>query len=291
LAHPDVLQFYFERVAGRGLQALWDAERAFELLTDKEALDAHVRSFEPAEWSGIIHALEAFEGDFPVEAAVPTTVVLLNLLDEMPERPRGIFDFFDETTIVTRIVLRALRCLLDADAVEAAVRSAMPQITTLSGKLQLLNFVGYDEGAGHQMIDRAASKELEAKFREQVRTEFPEYLAKERELFRLLTWCKRSAEPFDSALPALSRPPLACAALKAAVGQVRSQGMGTRSIQIEKVLHWESLVDLAGGEDRVQQMIDVCDGESDDDELREARELATRYLAGWRPEDDRYARH
>ncbi len=78
---------------------------------------------------------------------------------------------------------------------------------------------------------------------------------------------------------------LACAILKSSLGDVRSQGMGTRAVITEKVLNWESLLNLVGEESTVKEMVDSCRRNADRDaELLIALELAEKYLDGWRPE-------
>lgn len=95
--------------------------------------------------------LETYEEEFPAKAAETATVVLLNLLFELPEQPRGFFEFDSETT-VKRVVLRLLRPLPTPKAIEEAVRSALPAISTRSGRITLLNLVGHEENIGHELI-------------------------------------------------------------------------------------------------------------------------------------------
>jgi hypothetical protein len=67
----------------------------------------------------------------------------------------------DPRMVVGRVTYRLLRSLKDPNAIEAAVRSALPEITTLSSKLDLITQVGYREGAGHKLISEASADQLE----------------------------------------------------------------------------------------------------------------------------------
>ena len=70
----------------------------------------------------------------------PAAIVLLNLLPDMPERPTARFAFGTEM-VVTRVTYRLVRSLKDPAAIEDVVRQILPQLTTLSSKLSLINWV------------------------------------------------------------------------------------------------------------------------------------------------------
>lgn len=283
VGHRHVLDFYVERVAGPGLQSFWRAERASEVLADRAALEGLFRSMEPDEWQAVIGALELYQDEYPLEAVEPASIVLLNLSPEIPERPRAPLDFYDRRLVVTRVVLRLLRRLPDERAIENVVRRILPEVSTLSGRLTLLNTVGHEENLGHALIGLEASQELEASLREQVRAATPEQLADEAELFWLLSWTKETRSPDEPELVLALDGPFACALLKAAVSEATSQGMGTRAVRREKRLIWEPLLDLVGGAEGVQRLVDACARPEGDETLALARELAIKYLGGWKP--------
>jgi predicted KAP-like P-loop ATPase len=119
VAHEDILCLYLERVVGEGLQAFTYAEQAWTRMADRSALDHYLRSLNAGRLSDVISSLEAYEGEFAPKHIVPGTIVLLNLLPELPERQRGMFEF-DTRMVVRRVVYRLLRSLTAPDAVEAA---------------------------------------------------------------------------------------------------------------------------------------------------------------------------
>lgn len=284
VAHQDVFRYYLERMASHSLRSFWAAEGAFQLIEDREALDDHFRSLDPSEWEGVVQTLESYEDEFPIAAAVPTSIVLLNLLPDIPIRTRSPFDFFDRRLIVTRVVLRLLQRLPDSKSVEAAVRQALPEVSTLSGKLTLLNIVGYEENLGHELIDLSASHDMETLLRQQIRAATPQQLSVESELFWMLTWTKKTSEPAEPQIRLSLTPPFACKLLKAAVSEETSQAMGTRSVRREQRLRWDALLDIVGGKDQIRLLIATCQDAHDDVLLGQATALAERYLEGWRPE-------
>jgi predicted KAP-like P-loop ATPase len=89
VAHPDILAIYLERVAGESLQAFTAAERAWTLLSERDALDTYLRSLDRNSLQDVVSSLENYEDEFREEHVVPATTVLLNLLPELPERQQG----------------------------------------------------------------------------------------------------------------------------------------------------------------------------------------------------------
>jgi hypothetical protein len=57
-AHEDVLRFYLERAAGAGFQSFTDAERAWALFGDRDALDRYLRSLDSNRLQDVIASLE-----------------------------------------------------------------------------------------------------------------------------------------------------------------------------------------------------------------------------------------
>ena len=181
VAHAEVLRLYLERIAGEGLQAFREAEQAWQVMADKDALDDYLRWIDPERLEDVIGSLEAYEDLFSSEHVVPAVTVLLNLLPELPDRQRGMFDL-DARLVVGRVVYRLLRVVGDQDALADAVRAILPQVTTLSSKYALVSDVGYQEGSGHKLVTEDAAAAFEAAWRSEVRSASPEQLASERDL-------------------------------------------------------------------------------------------------------------
>lgn len=138
---------YLERVAGDSLLAFYEAEKAWSRFADRKALDTYLRSIDIGRLQDVIGALESYEDQFAPDHVVLASIVLLNLLPELPERKRGVFEL-STTMVVTRVTYRLLRSLKDPAAIETAVKTILPEVTTLSSKLALITQVGHREVPG-----------------------------------------------------------------------------------------------------------------------------------------------
>ena len=283
VAHEDVLRFYLERVIGERLQAFADAENAWARMTDRVALESYLRSLPVERVQDVISSLEAYEDQYAPDHVVPATVVLLNLLPALPERQRGMFDL-DTRLVVGRVVYRLVRALKEPQAVEAAVRQILPQVPSLSSKLELVTDVGYREGTGHKLVSEAAAKALEGEWRTAVRAASSEVLARESELLRTLILAKREAGPDEPALAVPDSPAVTHALLSSARSEVRSQSMGSRAVRRKPRFAWDTLIDLYGDEITLRQRIAALKA-STPESIGDLLELADKYLAGWRPKD------
>ena len=284
VAHEDILRLYLERVVSEGLQAFTDAERAWSRMTDAASLEVYLRSLNAERLQDVISALESYEEQFGPEHVVPGASVLLNLLPDLPERRRGMFDL-DTRMVVARVVYRLVRSLKDPDAIEAAVRNILPNVTTLSSKLELITEVGYREGAGHKLVSEDSARQLEAAWRDEVRAARPDNLIREQDLLRILLLTKHEADQSEPMLEISGSPQMTLAILRSARGEVRSQSLDSRAVRRSARLAWKVLLELYGDEATLRDQIEKVKGSrsADSDELLE---LADKYLAGWRPDEE-----
>jgi hypothetical protein len=283
VAHEDVLRLYLERVAGEGLQAFTAAEQAWARMANRDALEAYLRSLDANRLQDIISSLEAYEEQFAPEHVVPGTIVLLNLLPGLPDRQRGLFGL-DPRLVVGRVTYRLLRSLSNPAAVEAAVRQILPEVKSLSAKLELITDVGYREGAGHRLVSQEAAAEFEKALRGEVRAASVDDLSKERDLVRLFLVARHEADPSEARLTIDGAPQLTLAVAQAARSEVRRQSAGSRAVRRSPRLAWDVLIELYGDEATLKQRIESLKATAPKgaDELLE---LADKYLAGWRPKD------
>jgi len=281
LAHEDVLRFYLERVAGEGMKSFLDAEQARGFMTSREALDRFLRSLELSRQQDVVAALEVFEDEFQPEQVVPATIVLLNLLPDLPEREGGMFDF-GTSLVVTRVTLRLLRSLKDPVLVEHAVEEILPELVSLSSKHELITTVGYRDGAGHKLVSEPAAHQYERAWREEVRAASVDDLINESDLLRILLLTKKEADSTEDALVVSDAPALTLALLAKARTDVRQQTMGNRAVRRQPRLAWDALIELYGEEatlgKRIEDAKAACPEESAD-----LIQLAEKYLSGWRP--------
>ena len=283
VAHEDILRFYLERLPGEGLQAFVDAEQAFAKMADLDEFNNYLRSLDPERLEDVIASLEVFEGRFRAEHVVPGAIVLLNILSELPERPRGMFDF-GPRLVVGRVVYRLVRSLQDPSRIEEAVRSILRRLTTLSAKEELITLVGYREGAGHKLVSESVAKEFEKEWRDEVRSASTETLIREKELLRILLLVKRDVGPEEPPLNIADSPSMTLALLRSARSEVRSQSIGSRVVRRSVRLAWDALVELYGSEDVLRERIEKLKATRPEgaDELLS---LVDKYLTGWRPND------
>jgi hypothetical protein len=285
VAHAEILGLYLERVAGEGLWAFTDAERALTMLDDENALDIFLRSIDLDRLEDVIAALENYEGNYPIRGVPAATAVLLNVLPILPERPRGMLGA-DARLVVSRVVLRLLRQLASPEEVERIVRELLPKLSSLSSRLQLILLVGHQERAGHKLIPAPSAAELEAELAERVRAAEAGELTKEWDLVRLLYWAQEQAPEGTSALPTLDDLELNAKVLIEARAEVRSQPIGSRVVKRQQCLQWDALVRLYRSEATLGQVIASLEATQPSDQvLIDVIALARRYLGGWRPRD------
>lgn len=284
VAHPDVLATYIEQVTNESLQAFNHAERAYSVLNDEDALSAVLREGNIADLEDVISALEAFEAEFPPEAAVPASRVLLNLLPDLPERPRGMMSFVDARLVVVRVVLRLLRRLESPEQVMNATVRILEAVESFASQFELITIVGHRENAGHKLVSEADAATLEQEFRERLAHASTAELVAERGLLRLMFMPKMYGENGEVVGADPRDLVLAHALLLDAQSVVRSQAMGSRTVHHTTRLNWDILVEVFGGEEAVQQAVDSLRG-TEDEELAAVIALADKYLSGWRPSD------
>jgi len=284
VAHPDILRLYLERVVGERLQAFTDAEQAWNRMADGRTLDTFLRSLNLERLGDVISALEAYEDQFGPEHVVSGTTVLLNISPDLPDRPRGMYGL-NTRMVVTRVVYRLLRALKDPDAIEAAVRTILPNVITLSSKLELITIIGHREGAGHKLVSEPAARAFESDWRSEVRAATPDKLAQEPELLRIILRMKRDVEPAEPAFDIADWPLMTLAMLRSARTEVRSQSIDSRAVRRYPRLPWKLLLELFGDEDTIRNRIEKL-REAKLEDGDEVLELANQYLAGTRTDEE-----
>lgn len=283
VAHEDILRFYLERVAGEGFQAFTDAEQAWLRMADYEAFDSYLNSLDAERLQDVIASLETFENQFGPEHVVTGAVVLLNLLPKLPKRHRGMLEL-ETKWVVGRVVYRLVRLLKDPDIIERTVREILPQVVTLSSKLELITMVGYREGAGHKLVSEDAASKLEKDWRVEVCAAIADLLADESELLRILLLVRREADPGEPSIEIEDSPRMTLTILRSARSEVLSQSMGSHAVCRSARLAWDAIVELYGEENTLRERIaklKASQPEGNDELLQ----LADKYLGGWRPRD------
>lgn len=283
IAHEEIFRLYLERVVGHGLRAFADAEEAWARMADREGFDECLRSIEPDRRQDVIASLEAYKEHFSSEHVIPGSVVLLNLLPELPDRERAMLEL-SAGVVVGRMVYGLLRPLGEAGAIEVAVREILPQLASLSAKAQLIDIVGHRERLGCKLVSESGARGFEKELRDQVRLASAEALAEERDLSHLLLASRRDAGPGEPMVQVPDSPRVTLALLRSARADIRSQAVGSHAVRKSPRLAWDGLIELYGGEDVLRQRLAALKC-AQPDGVTELLELADQYLAGWRPDE------
>ena len=264
VAHEHVLRFYLERAVGPALMAFHDAERALARMGNHDELNGFVRSLDPARWQDVLSNVCRLEDQFRSEHVEPGSVVLLNLWPDMPEQSSG-SGFLDDTRGAVRsVVLRLLRALEDATAVEAAVRRILPQVTSLSAKVELILLIGYRKDAGYKLVSETAADEFSTTLRGEIRSASADDLAQEHRLWRVLYFAKDTAEASEEPLDIDASPEFTFALLRSVCGETITGSLDSRSVSRSPTLNWNVLIDLYGGEETLKTQIESLNAQFDD---------------------------
>ncbi len=278
VAHEDILRLYLERFESENLRAFREAEQALKYIADRDAFNNYLRSLHPAKLQDVIASLKIFEELFAPEHVVPGTIVLLNLLP-LPKRQRGLFELRPKLT-VTRVVYRLLKSLNDPDRVDIAVREILPELKSLSSKLELISIIGHQEDVGHKLVPENIASEFEKDWREEVRSASVDDLISEYDLLRIFLCTKCAPDLSENPINIDNSPQLTLSLLRAAQSEILSQG-GSRAVQRSLRLAWNELVELYGDEATLKERIKslrIANLDGSDELI----ELADKYLGGYR---------
>ena len=296
IAHEHVFRLYLERVVSPDLLAFHEAEQALDRMTNRVARDEFIRSLEPTRRQDVVSNLCDLVYRIPREHVEPGIVMLLNLWSDMPEQPAGWSTFVNDTTRAVRSAThRLLDTLEDAAAVETAVRRILPELTSLSSKVGLVQRVRQQDIASRGLISEEAANELETMLRNEIRAASDADLAAERALSQVLYFVKHSGGTPEEPLALGDSPELTFALLRSARDETVT---GSSPVRRSAKLDWERLIDFLGGEEVLKTRINNLKARFETlkpwletrriplDEAEQLLELAERHLSGWRPEAD-----
>lgn len=287
VAHERTLRFFLERSLPAGEMSNVQIHGFFEVLGNAGRLEELLNALKPDELEHALGRLEAYEGRFPpevVEAALP---VLMNQQSRLREGHTRLFDFGADLAL-DRIALRLLSRIRDEAERERIVVASLPQIRTLSARQNLIDLVGHQENAGHELVSRATWETLKVEFRSQVLCLATEDFARERDPIGVLIRARDGANDVEKErLQALAgATPVFRRLLAKCLNDGFSQTMGEVALKRNPRLAWDLLEEFVGKDIlpvRVQELAGSREGQNLDERGKEALELAKRYLTGWRP--------
>ena len=254
-------------------------------MADRDAFEKCLLSINPRRLQSVIASLDYFEEEFSTEYAIPGSIVLLNLLP-LPERQLGPLDF-PPTFTVTSVVFRLLKCLPDSTSIKAAVREILPELRSLSSKLELIDLIiGYEEEVDQKLVSQQTASGFEKAWREEVRSASVADLATEHNLLGVLLRTKRAATPTECPLNIEDSPEMTLALLRAAKDEMISQPLGSRAIQRKPRLQWNDLFELHDDEKTLGERVQSLK-KANLEGYHELIALAEKYLGGYRDEGSR----
>lgn len=281
VAHKNILLLYLERSVGLELQAFNEAEQAFAFMANREALENHMGSLDKDRLEDVISSLEVYTDQFVHEHSVPSVTVLLNLLPGLPERQRGMFDFGPRES-VKRVVYRLLRTLKDRGSVQKAILEILPKVSVHSSKLELLLIVGHRKDVGSELISKSAASTFEKDWRDKVRTENPDVLARDPRLLESLLYVKRDSGPTEPPIVIPNSPVFTLSLLRSAQYESNSQDFDRLAVNRFQRINWDALLELYGSENTLRERIEALKA-SQPENCEELLRLADKYLSGWKP--------
>ena len=282
VAHELVLHLYLEQASTDELRAFDIAESSFLLMEDATEFSAALSQVVPQRLQDVISSLEAFQDDFSVSAIVPASIVLLNLLPVIPEKP-GTFTVLPFIA-VSRVVLRLLRKAPDQQHVDQDVRTIFAGLQSLTSQLALLDLVRPESENGTGIASETAVADLNSIWLAAVRGNDEQSLLKETDLFRVLLKAKKMSPALGEGYRIPQSAEMTINILAGARTRTSRQVFGDRGIREDDQLFWEDLIAVFGGETELRYAIEIARNSSTADEsLSSLFELADRYLRGERP--------
>jgi KAP family P-loop domain len=283
VAHPEVFDIYLQRALPPGVLPVALVERAFDSLQDRAALSALLDGLDDEDLESLLTRLEHYEKEFPTEQAEIPVVVLFNQQHRLQRKKRHVLDLGADFA-VRRIVLRVLRNL-DKAEVARITRAALPEISTLSDRGDLVRMVGYRDNSGHQLVSETDAAQLESAFFDELLITGGDRLGAERDLLHLLWWMhgERPEATIERVQELVSDDDFLLGLLRAALGETVGQGMGSAAVRRSHQLDWRSLTEFVP-HDRLAERIHELDvprvRDGLDERTKLALEQARRYADG-----------
>lgn len=286
LAHPDILQFYFEKSLPPELLQGQVVQDIYEKLGNEDALRAALAGFAPSMIEHVLSRLEDYEDDFPSSVVEPALAVVFEQYPRLREGRAGFADF-GAGLAVTRLALRLLRRVKEEPEREAIVKNVFGSMKTLSERHRLADLIARRDKTDERLVSPAVAAELAEALQAQTLGATSEVLATERDLVRLL----HGVDDGTDAVPQLARAwatndRFFIRLLRSALGDRSGFGMGDVAQKHDHTLAWDYLIELLGEDLLVQRVDALHSGRANlflDERDVVALDTAVRYRAGVRP--------
>jgi hypothetical protein len=287
VAHPEVLDLYLHKQLQAGALSASGMDLIVAAMSDRSALEALLRDMRSHEIEDLLGRLEGYVTDVPLKAVLPACTVLLNLHPRLRTKRQGTLDPGPEFGL-DRLVLKLLGTVADTGDRTRIVEGLCSDVGPMMARLRLLRSVGRRPNPEtDRLIPAAESDRLYRQVCQQVRHVPAAQLATERYPLLLLEWALEE-EPGNRAHieELLDDDETARILLRDAIGELRSQDIGSGAVETFPVMQWELLRSVMGPNARIAEITDrVAARFPDDAQAMTAVDLARKYLAGERPAD------
>ena len=243
----DVLNIYLNAGIDESAVATAEIRELVDALVDEARLTQLLDSLNERQIEEALERLEDFEVEFQGDAVPIAVPVLANLMAGLPDDDRGLFGISPRFK-VTRVLSRLLKRVEGPVTLGHYVRELLQRIHTLSGKLEVIELVGHQQGIGHGLISESLASDLQEQLVDELVSVSPEDLEKEWDLVGLVLrptrWLEGEAKVVLAKRLAclLEEDSFVLAALRSGAGYAYS----SRGVR-QKRLPWQPLVDAFGG--------------------------------------------
>ena len=285
VAYSEVRKVYLEQLLPDQLIAFANAERIYQLTDDSAALAHELNAIADDELEDIISDLGRFAGKYSKVGVVNVIVAILGVMTRLPRHDDRSVCMpgvrYNVNYVINEILEQYRR---NGGAVEAAVNAIVPQLQSLSARLELILLVGHLPDVGRRLVSSSYAQQLQEQYEQDAAAMPIEQLVHEDKPLRVLIapvyWGSGIAQTIEVTAPLAVH----YAVFKSAVGENRRQAFGSATVHRTPVLAWGELCGVYSDESTIAQVYKrMCDDPAPDS--AELLELIKKYLDGWRPKN------
>lgn len=285
VAYSEVMKVYLEQVLPDQLIAFANVERIYQLTDDSAALAHEFNAIVDGELEDVISDLGRFAGEYSEAGLINVIVEILGAMTRLPRHDdRSVFmpeARYNVTYTINKILEQYQR---NGGAVEAAVDAIIPQLQSLSARLELMLLVGHVPDAGRRLVSSSYAQQLQQQYEQDAAAMPIEQLVHEDNPLRVLIapvyWGSGIAQTIEVTAPLAVHD----AVFKSAVDENRHQSFESTHVHRTSVLAWRELCGVYSDESTIEQIYEKMYDELEEDSA-ELLELIKKYLDGWRPEE------
>ncbi len=285
VAYSEVMKVYLEQVLPDQLIAFANVERIYQLTDDSAALAHEFNAIVDGELEDVISDLGRFAGEYSEAGLINVIVEILGAMTRLPRHDdRSVFmpeARYNVTYTINKILEQYQR---NGGAVEAAVDAIIPQLQSLSARLELMLLVGHVPDAGRRLVSSSYAQQLQQQYEQDAAAMPIEQLVHEDNPLRVLIapvyWGSGIAQTIEVTAPLAVHD----AVFKSAVYENRHQSFESTHVHRTSVLAWRELCGVYSDESTIEQIYEKMYDELEEDSA-ELLELIKKYLDGWRPEE------